>query len=82
MNLVVHATSRSSAIADQFKTEILSGLSKAQKEAFNEVVFARRTRGVIDRDALMKEKDTGYKTHKQPAGVNDREVWQAFIVIS
>lgn len=79
MNLVVHATSRSSALADQFKTEILSGLNKAQKEALNETVFARRTREVIDRDALMKGKDTKYKTHKQPAGVKDREVWQAFI---
>lgn len=79
MNLVVHATSRSAALADQLKGEVLSGLSKVQKEALNEVVFAARTRTVIDRDAMMKAKNSSYKTHKQPGNVSDREAWQGYI---
>jgi hypothetical protein len=52
MNLAVSATSKGAALADQFKTEILSGLNPLQREALNEVVFAKRTRQVIDNDTL------------------------------
>lgn len=78
LNLVTSATSHSAGIAKQLKTEILSGLSAAQKEALNFVNFAARCRQVMDGDALMKAKNKKYKSHA-PVGGLSREHWQVFI---
>jgi len=78
MNLATSATSRSAALADQYKNEILGDLSPLQREALDEVVFARRTRTIIDRDEFKQRTDPKYKAHKNPGGFG-REYWQAYI---
>jgi len=78
LNLNISSTSRSAALADQLKKEIISGLSDIQREALNEVIFAKRTRTIIDRDEFKKRTDPSYKAHKNPLGLS-REDWQDYI---